>query len=203
MEEEKWIEFVGTLRNLGNKGKSRGINVSMITNINDIGRHVVGRFRFTDQEPDTKEIDKARKEYIVDKRSDKILDIKTNCFNNQMMHFAKNTGMRVETLLTSQNLEIYLELWAQFTTIDTIIKNMQQQGKEQKDIKEQEKQLKEQIVSKLKATYGQIPQIIITAVEDDVLMGYTQEYIDKLIEFSENIMTDRTLLWKRKKKQKK
>jgi len=203
MTEEDWVQFKGTIRNLGNKGKSRGINLSMLTKHPDIGRHIVGQFRFTDEEPDTTEIDKARKETIVERRSDKILDIKTNCFNNQMMHFAKNTGMRVETLLTAQNLEVYLELWAQFTTIDTIIKNMQQQNKKQDDIKEQERQLKEQIVSKIKTTYGNIPQIIITAVEDDVEIGYTQEYIDKLVEFSENIMTDRTLLWKRKKKQKK
>jgi len=200
---EEWIEFKGTLRNLGNSGKSRGINISMITKKEDIGRHIIGKFCFTDEEPDTTELTKQRKEMITQRRSDKILDIKTNCFNNQMMHFAKNTGMRVEILLTPQNLDMYLELWAQFTTIDTIIKNMQQQGKKQSDITAQEKQLKEQIVSKLKATYGQIPQIIITAVEDDVEIGYTQEYIDKLVEFSENIMTDRTLLWKRKKKQKK
>lgn len=198
MTKEDWVQFTGTIRNLGNKGKSRGVNLSMLTKNQDIGRHIVGQFRFTDEEPDTKEIDNARKEFIVERRSDKILDIKTNCFNNQMMHFAKNTGMRVELLLTPQNLDMYLELWSQFTTIDTIIKNMQQQGKTKSDVSAQEKQLKEQIINKLGATYGQIPQIIINAVEDDVLLGYTQEYIDKLVEFSENIMTDRTILWKRK-----
>lgn len=202
MAENDWVQFSGTIRNLGNKGKSRGINVSMLTKHQDIGRHIVGQFRFTDEEPDITEIEKARKEYIVERRSDKILDVKSNCFTNQMQHFAKNTGIRLELLLTPTNLDIYLELWSQFSAIQVIIDNMQKQGKAKEDIKAQEKQLKEQIINKVQTKYGQIPKLIITAVEDDVITGYTQEYIDKLVEFSETIMTDRTQLWKRRKSKK-
>ena len=68
MAENDWIEFVGTLRNLGNKGKSRGINISMITNKNDIGRHLVGRFCFTDSEPDITEITSKLKKYKSQKQ---------------------------------------------------------------------------------------------------------------------------------------
>lgn len=200
---EEWIDFKGTIRNLGNSGKSRGINISMITKKSDIGRRVVGKFCFTDKEPDTVELTKQRKELIIERRSDKILDVKTNCFNNMMMKVAKESGIRVELLLTQQNLDIYLELLSQFTAIDIIVNKMQQQGKQKADIDIQEKLLKEQIVQKLQSTYGNIPNIIITTVDNDVLEGYTQSYIDKLIEYSETIMTDRTMLWKRKKKQKK
>jgi len=116
------------------------------------------------------------------------------------MQTAKESGIRVELLLTEQNLNIYLELWSQFSAIDSIISKMVQQGKDKKDISAQESQLKEQIISNITSNYGQIPQIIITAVENDVIEGYTQSYIDALVSYSESIMKDRNTVWRRKKK---
>ena len=203
MSNKKWIKFNGTIRDIGNHGKSRGINVSMLTKHSDIGRHIEGQFRFTTDLPDTTEIEKQRKEQIVTLRTDKILDVKINCFNNMMMMTAKESGMRAELLLTQHNLDIYLELLAQFTAIDTIINKMIQQKKPQKLIQEQEQQLKQQIINKIESTNGAIPIILIKAVENDVLEGYTQSFIDKLVDFSENIMKDRSLVWKRKRSKKK
>lgn len=203
MEDEQWINFNGTIRNLGNKGKSRGINVSMLTKKSDIGRHIEGHFKFLEEEPNLKELEKQNKEQIVNRRADKILETKTNCFTNQMMQFAKEKGIRVELLLTETNLDIYLELWSQFTSIQTIIQRMEKQNKSKEDIKEQEVALKEQIIKKLESQYGKIPLIIIESVDDDILTNYTQDYIDKLVEYSEKIMTDRSLVWKRKKYAKK
>jgi len=131
MSEEKWIEFDGIVRDIGNKGKSRGFNLSAYTNELDIGRHIVGQFRFVDEAPDSTEYHERKKQTLLTKRLSIVQDIKTFCAQNKLSVYARKYKIPEEQALTLSNLNSYLDVWAHVNALnqppDESFKEQQQQ----------------------------------------------------------------------------
>jgi len=111
-KEEQWIEFDSRVYSIGNKGKSRGINLSTYTNILDINRHIVGRFRFVDDAPDSLDYLERKKQHYLSKRLEFIQATKNFCAQNKLLYFAREHQVPEKDTLTLQNLNYYLEVWA-------------------------------------------------------------------------------------------
>jgi len=108
---DDWIEFDSTIRTIGNKGKSRGINLSASTNELDIGRHIIGKFRFVDDAPDSIDYLERKKQAFLHKRIAMIQETKTFCAQNKLTFYARREGIKEEDALSLTNLNYYLEVW--------------------------------------------------------------------------------------------
>lgn len=117
---ETWIEFDGKVRDIGNKGKSRGLNLSAYTNEQDIGRHIVGRFMFVDNAPNSEEYHEMKKQTLLTKRLDIVQDIKTFCAQNKLSTHARVNGIPEEEALTLTNLNYYFQIWLQLDVLNSV-----------------------------------------------------------------------------------
>lgn len=129
-KEEQWIEFDSRVYSIGNKGKSRGINLSAYTNELDINRHIVGHFRFVNDAPDSLDYQERKKQTYLTKHLDKIQEVKTYCARNKLLYFAREHQVPEKDTLTLQNLNYYLEVWAQldaqnYSELDDSVKETQ------------------------------------------------------------------------------
>ena len=121
-ENEGWIEFDGKIKDIGNHGKSRGISLSACTNELDIGRHIVGKFKFVDSAPNDTEYLNRKKQNLLTKRIDFINERKTFCAQNKLSIYARKYGLPEEQALTMTNLDFYFAIWLQldlFTSQET------------------------------------------------------------------------------------
>lgn len=113
------IEFDSKIQGIGNKGKSRGCNLSLYTNEQDIGRHIVGHFHFVDTAPDSAEYLNRKKQHLLSKRIEYINNQRTLCAQNKLSIHARKNGLPEEQALTIENLNSYFAIWAKLDNINS------------------------------------------------------------------------------------
>lgn len=112
-DNDNWIDFDSKIQSIGNKGKSRGCSLSAFTNEQDIGRVIVGKFKFVDSAPSDTEYLNRKKQHLLSKRIESVNNQKTFCAQNKLSSLARKYGLPEEQALTIENLDFYFAIWTQ------------------------------------------------------------------------------------------